>query len=220
MEYFKAATHGLEVCKRILLLMGPAGGGKFSIVTLLKKRLEDKQGGDGMTSDVVTFIPAGKGPKGQAYPPGDSLIVGVGYPFPTRDGSHISTLELIRNRNLYFPNEEAAKRPMPTYLVTVQNKTLLGYARVLGMTVGRIVDSFPEIADSEAWAFEGGRTAYHLGEYVEWNKYINIWVQRHAVCDFDILTACNTWDEMKAAREKRWKRWSNLTRTEAVPEDE
>jgi serine protein kinase len=39
-EYFKAAAHGLEVRKRILLLMGPAGGGKSSIVTLLKKRLE------------------------------------------------------------------------------------------------------------------------------------------------------------------------------------
>lgn len=39
-EYFKAAAHGLEVRKRILLLMGPAGGGKSSIVTLLKRRLE------------------------------------------------------------------------------------------------------------------------------------------------------------------------------------
>jgi len=39
-EYFKAAAHGLEVRKRILLLMGPAGGGKSSIVTLIKKRLE------------------------------------------------------------------------------------------------------------------------------------------------------------------------------------
>lgn len=39
-EYFKAGAHGLEVRKRILLLMGPAGGGKSSVVTLLKKRLE------------------------------------------------------------------------------------------------------------------------------------------------------------------------------------
>lgn len=39
-EYFKAGAHGLEVRKRILLLMGPAGGGKSSIVSLLKRRLE------------------------------------------------------------------------------------------------------------------------------------------------------------------------------------
>lgn len=39
-EYFKASAQGLEVRKRILLLMGPAGGGKSSLVTLLKRRLE------------------------------------------------------------------------------------------------------------------------------------------------------------------------------------
>ena len=39
-EYFRAAAQGLEPRKRILLLMGPAGGGKSSLVALLKKRLE------------------------------------------------------------------------------------------------------------------------------------------------------------------------------------
>jgi serine protein kinase len=34
-EYFKSAAQRLEVRKRILLLMGPVGGGKSTIVTLL-----------------------------------------------------------------------------------------------------------------------------------------------------------------------------------------
>jgi serine protein kinase len=40
-EYFKSAGQRLEVRKRILLLMGPVGGGKSTIVTLLKRGLEE-----------------------------------------------------------------------------------------------------------------------------------------------------------------------------------
>ncbi len=40
MEYFQAAAQRLEVRKRILLLMGPVGGGKSTIVSLLKHGLE------------------------------------------------------------------------------------------------------------------------------------------------------------------------------------
>jgi serine protein kinase len=39
-EYFNSAARRLEVRKRILLLMGPVGGGKSTIVTLLKRGLE------------------------------------------------------------------------------------------------------------------------------------------------------------------------------------
>ena len=39
-EYFKSAAQRLEVRKRILLLMGPVGGGKSTIVTLIKRGLE------------------------------------------------------------------------------------------------------------------------------------------------------------------------------------
>ena len=39
-EYFSSAAQRLEVRKRILLLMGPVGGGKSTIVTLLKRGLE------------------------------------------------------------------------------------------------------------------------------------------------------------------------------------
>ena len=39
-EYFKSAARRLEVRKRILLLMGPVGGGKSTIVSLLKRGLE------------------------------------------------------------------------------------------------------------------------------------------------------------------------------------
>jgi len=45
-EYFKSAAQRLEVRKRILLLMGPVGGGKSTIVTLLKRGLEDWARGD------------------------------------------------------------------------------------------------------------------------------------------------------------------------------
>lgn len=40
-EYFKSAAQRLEVRKRILLLMGPVGGGKSTIVTLIKHGLEE-----------------------------------------------------------------------------------------------------------------------------------------------------------------------------------
>jgi len=40
-EYFKSAAQRLEVRKRILLLMGPVGGGKSTIVSMLKRGLED-----------------------------------------------------------------------------------------------------------------------------------------------------------------------------------
>ncbi len=39
-EYFHSAAQRLEVRKRILLLMGPVGGGKSTIVYLLKRGLE------------------------------------------------------------------------------------------------------------------------------------------------------------------------------------
>jgi len=39
-EYFNSAARRLEVRKRILLLMGPVGGGKSTIVTLLKRGIE------------------------------------------------------------------------------------------------------------------------------------------------------------------------------------
>ena len=40
-EYFHSAAQRLEVRKRILLLMGPVGGGKSTIVALLKRGLEN-----------------------------------------------------------------------------------------------------------------------------------------------------------------------------------
>jgi serine protein kinase len=46
-EYFKSAAQRLEVRKRILLLMGPVGGGKSTIVTMLKRGLEDWTRGEG-----------------------------------------------------------------------------------------------------------------------------------------------------------------------------
>src|SRR5690348_3983582 len=39
-EYFSSGAQRLEVRKRILLLMGPVGGGKSTIVALLKRGLE------------------------------------------------------------------------------------------------------------------------------------------------------------------------------------
>src|SRR5438046_1117767 len=40
-QYFKAAAQRLEVRKRILLLMGPVGGGKSTIVNMLKRGMEN-----------------------------------------------------------------------------------------------------------------------------------------------------------------------------------
>ncbi|HEV8134869.1 MAG TPA: hypothetical protein VGP85_09345 [Pyrinomonadaceae bacterium] len=46
-EYFKSAAQRLEVRKRILLLMGPVGGGKSTIVNMLKRGLEEWTQTDG-----------------------------------------------------------------------------------------------------------------------------------------------------------------------------
>jgi predicted Ser/Thr protein kinase/intein/homing endonuclease len=46
-EYFHSAAQRLEVRKRILLLMGPVGGGKSTIVYLLKRGLEQYTRSDG-----------------------------------------------------------------------------------------------------------------------------------------------------------------------------
>jgi len=46
-EYFQSAAQRLEVRKRILLLMGPVGGGKSTIVWLLKRGLEKYTRTDG-----------------------------------------------------------------------------------------------------------------------------------------------------------------------------
>ena len=45
-EYFHSSAQRLEVRKRVLLLMGPVGGGKSSIVALLKRGLEAYTRGD------------------------------------------------------------------------------------------------------------------------------------------------------------------------------
>ena len=46
-EYFHSAARRLEVRKRILLLMGPVGGGKSTIVAMLKRGLERYTRSDG-----------------------------------------------------------------------------------------------------------------------------------------------------------------------------
>jgi serine protein kinase len=46
-EYFASAAKRLEVRKRILLLMGPVGGGKSTIVSLLKRGMEQYSRLDG-----------------------------------------------------------------------------------------------------------------------------------------------------------------------------
>src|SRR6185295_16429088 len=45
-EYFSSSARRLEVRKRILLLMGPVGGGKSTIVALLKRGLEQYTRGE------------------------------------------------------------------------------------------------------------------------------------------------------------------------------
>jgi len=53
-DYFGAAAKRLEVRKRILLLMGPVGGGKSTIVSLLKRGLEaHSRGADGAVYGIA-----------------------------------------------------------------------------------------------------------------------------------------------------------------------
>ena len=53
-EYFQSAAQRLEVRKRILLLMGPVGGGKSTLVSMLKRGLERyTRGDDGATYGIA-----------------------------------------------------------------------------------------------------------------------------------------------------------------------
>lgn len=56
-EYFHSAAQRLEVRKRILLLMGPVGGGKSSIVSLLKRGLEDYSRAEAGASYAIRECP-------------------------------------------------------------------------------------------------------------------------------------------------------------------
>ena len=56
-EYFHSSAQRLEVRKRILLLMGPVGGGKSTIVALLKRGLEDYSRGEGGAAYAIKECP-------------------------------------------------------------------------------------------------------------------------------------------------------------------
>jgi serine protein kinase len=60
-EYFKAASTGMEVGRRLLLLLGPPSGGKSTLAIMLKRGLEEQDGrGRSIRSEglPVTRIPA------------------------------------------------------------------------------------------------------------------------------------------------------------------
>ncbi|HEX8773305.1 MAG TPA: PrkA family serine protein kinase [Pyrinomonadaceae bacterium] len=61
-EYFKSAAQRLEVRKRILLLMGPVGGGKSTIVTMLKRGLEEYTRTDGGAVFAIKDCPMHEDP--------------------------------------------------------------------------------------------------------------------------------------------------------------
>ena len=53
-DYFKAASAGTEVGRRLLLLLGPPSGGKSTVVILLKRGLEEYSQTDPLESVVDT----------------------------------------------------------------------------------------------------------------------------------------------------------------------
>jgi serine protein kinase len=56
-EYFSSGAQRLEVRKRILLLMGPVGGGKSTIVTMLKRGLEAHTRTEGGAAYAIASCP-------------------------------------------------------------------------------------------------------------------------------------------------------------------
>ncbi len=56
-DYFASAARRLEVRKRILLLMGPVGGGKSTIVSMLKRGMESYSRGDGGAVYAIAGCP-------------------------------------------------------------------------------------------------------------------------------------------------------------------
>ena len=61
-EYFHSAAQRLEVRKRILLLMGPVGGGKSTIVYLLKRGLEAYSRGESGAAYAIKECPMNEEP--------------------------------------------------------------------------------------------------------------------------------------------------------------
>lgn len=61
-DYFHAAAMGLDVRKRLLLLMGPVSGGKSTLVTLLKRGLEAFTATDGGAVFAIAGCPMQEDP--------------------------------------------------------------------------------------------------------------------------------------------------------------
>lgn len=61
-EYFKAASAGSEVGRRMLLLLGPPSGGKSTLVILLKRGLEEYSQTDGGALYALTGCPVHESP--------------------------------------------------------------------------------------------------------------------------------------------------------------
>src|SRR5438477_333530 len=61
-DYFKAASAGSEVGRRLLLLLGPPSGGKSSMVILLKRGLEAYSQTDAAALDAIHGCPVHESP--------------------------------------------------------------------------------------------------------------------------------------------------------------
>src|SRR3989449_3997432 len=66
-DYFKAASAGSEVGRRLLLLLGPPSGGKSSLVILLKRGLEEYSHTDAGAMNAIHGCPVHESPRSEEH---------------------------------------------------------------------------------------------------------------------------------------------------------
>ena len=104
-EYFKSAAQRLEVRKRILLLMGPVGGGKSTIVNMLKRGLEEWTRTDGGAVYAIKDCPMHEEPL-HLIPHQLRAEVEKLYGIYI-EGEHSQMLDAIRDKNVDLADELA-----------------------------------------------------------------------------------------------------------------
>ncbi len=168
-NYFKAASEGSEVGRRLLLLLGPPSGGKSSLVTLLKRGLEEYSRADEgalyaikespIHESPLLLIPHGKRDEFQASY--GVLIEGELSPYTRTilDDKYDGDFTQMPVQRIFI--DEAARHAVGTY--APHDPTTADIADLVGSVDLSKVAEFGDEGDPRAWSWSGAVYAGNRG---------------------------------------------------------